>query len=74
MFRRIIILITILVVLVVPYAIFFFMSFFTDPPKYHLRIAFSAIYISLLYVIITSYKFTEPLKSVYNEDKKLSTE
>jgi len=63
MFQRIIILITILVVLGVPYAIFIFMSFFTDPPKYHLRIACSAIYISLLCVIITSYEFTEPLKA-----------
>jgi hypothetical protein len=63
MFQRIIILITILVVLGVPYAIFIFMSFFTDPPKYHLRIAFSPVYVSLLCVIITSYKFTEPLKA-----------
>ncbi len=61
MFRRIIILITILIVLGVPYAVFILMSFFTAPPKYHLRIAFSAIYISLVCVIITSYKFTEPL-------------
>ncbi|CAF2963857.1 unnamed protein product [Rotaria sp. Silwood2] len=63
MFRRIVILVTILVVLGIPYTTFICMSFFISPPKYHLRIACSAIYISLACVIIALLQLTPPLKT-----------
>ncbi|CAF4011683.1 unnamed protein product [Rotaria sp. Silwood1] len=63
MFRRIVIFVTILVVLGIPYITFICMSFFISPPKYHLRIACSAIYVSLACVIIALFQLTPPLKT-----------
>ncbi|CAF0842153.1 unnamed protein product [Adineta steineri] len=62
MVHRIGILISILLGLGVPYASFLFMGFFTSPPKYHYRIAYIFIDISLVFVIITLFKFTDPIK------------
>ncbi|CAF0738088.1 unnamed protein product [Adineta steineri] len=63
MVRRIVILISILLILGLPYTIFIFMSFFNSAPKYHFRIAYIFINVSFLLVIITLYTFTEPLKT-----------
>ncbi|CAF0714547.1 unnamed protein product [Adineta steineri] len=63
MVRRIVILISILLILGLPYTIFIFMSFFNSAPKYHFRIAYIFINVSFLLVIITLYTFTEPLKA-----------
>ena len=62
MARRIVIIITILVILGLPYTSFIFMSFFTDPPKYHFRIAGLFISSSMLFVMIALFEFTDPLK------------
>jgi hypothetical protein len=39
------------------------MSFFTSPPKYHFRIAYIFVDVSLAFVMITIFKFTGPLKT-----------
>lgn len=63
MIRRTLILVIILITLGVPYVILMVMSFFTDPPKYHFRIAFLFIDMSLLAVVIALFLFTDPLKT-----------
>jgi hypothetical protein len=67
MVRRIVILVIVLITLGLPYTIFFFMSFFTNPPKYHFRIAFLSVDISLACVIIASFQFTDPIKTFIME-------
>ncbi|CAF1430150.1 unnamed protein product [Adineta steineri] len=63
MIRRIVMLVSILVALGLPYTIFVFMSFFTTPPKYSFRIAFIFVDVSLASVMIVLFQFTEPLKT-----------
>jgi len=51
-----------------PYTVFVFISFFTSPPKYYFRIAVIFMNVSLAFVMIALYEFTEPLKiSVENK-------
>jgi hypothetical protein len=45
-----------------PYTVFVFISFFTSSPKYHFRIAIMLMNVSLAFVMVDLYKFTEPLK------------
>jgi hypothetical protein len=63
MVRRIVIHLLILVALGLPYTIFFIISFFTNPPRYHFRLAFLSVDISLACVIITLYQFSDPIKT-----------
>lgn len=63
MVRRIVILVGILVITCFPYEIFVVMSFFTQPPKYHFRLAFISINLSILFVMIALFQFTDPLKT-----------
>lgn len=63
MVRRIIILLFVLITLGLPYTIFFFISFFTNPPIYHFRFAFLSVDVSLACVIIALFQFTYPIKS-----------
>ncbi|CAF0948409.1 unnamed protein product [Adineta steineri] len=63
MVYRIIILLLILFTMGVPFTIFNFMGFITDPPKYHLRIAYIFVRISLMFVMIVLFKFTDPVKN-----------
>lgn len=73
MVRRIVIIIALLVILGLPYTSFIVMSFFTAPPKYHFRIAFIFIDISLACVILILFKFTKGLKlSIINRIRKAS--
>lgn len=53
MVQRTVILISILIIIGFPYALFVFMSFFTHPPKYYFRIAYIFIDTSLVFVMIT---------------------
>ncbi|CAF4346785.1 unnamed protein product [Adineta steineri] len=62
MVHRIVILVSILLSLGITYASFLFMGFFTSPIKYHYRIAYTFVDISLVFVIITLFKFTDPIK------------
>jgi hypothetical protein len=61
--QRIVILITIILILGLPYGVFTLMSFFTSPPKYHFRIAYIFIDVSLVFVMIALFQFTDPLKA-----------
>ncbi|CAF1397241.1 unnamed protein product [Adineta steineri] len=62
MIHRIVILVSILVILGVPYTVFIFIGFFTQPPKYHFRISFTFVDISLVFIMITLFQFTDPVK------------
>ncbi|CAF0894969.1 unnamed protein product [Adineta steineri] len=59
--RRTIILVTILIAICFVYAIFIFISFFTDPPKYHFRIAYVIGNLSTLLLMIVLFRFTKPI-------------
>ncbi|CAF1062316.1 unnamed protein product [Adineta steineri] len=63
MVRRIVILVGILLTIGFPYVLFAVISFFTTPPKHHYRIAYIFAETSLVCVLITSYYFTDPLKT-----------
>ena len=63
MVQRTIKLITILITIGFPYSLFVFMSFFNSAPKYHYRIAFLFVDVSLVFVIIALFVFTDPLKA-----------
>lgn len=63
MIRQTVILTMILVTIGLPYGIFIFISFFTNPPKYHFRIAFIFLDLSLLSLMIPLFQFTDPLKT-----------
>jgi hypothetical protein len=63
MVRRIVILVTMLLIICLPYASFILVSFFTTPPKYHFRIAFIFVDISFVAVTITLFQFTDSLKA-----------
>jgi hypothetical protein len=66
-----IIIITILIILCFPYALFIFISFFVTPPRYHFRIAYIFADVSLVCVMIAIFYFTESIKaSVMKRIKK----
>jgi hypothetical protein len=62
MVRRTVILVSILIIYCFPYAMFIFLSFFIQIPKYHFRISYIFIDASYLFVIIALFQFTAPLK------------
>ncbi|CAF1074466.1 unnamed protein product [Adineta steineri] len=64
MVYRIVILVTFLAILGIPYATFTIMGFFTSPPKYHFRIAYIFVNISLTTIIT----FHNDLKQFYSQD------
>ncbi|CAF1496520.1 unnamed protein product [Rotaria sordida] len=63
MVQRTVILVIMLLAFGIPYTIIICMSFFTNPPKYHSRIAFVFIDVSLVFVLIALFKFTDPLRT-----------
>ncbi|CAF4004941.1 unnamed protein product [Adineta steineri] len=74
MFRRTVILLLILFVIDFPYALFMFMSFFNQAPKYHFRIAFIFIDFALACVMIVLFQFTDPLKKLIMKKLSLRSE
>ncbi|CAF1025095.1 unnamed protein product [Adineta steineri] len=77
MVRQIVILVISVATIGFPYAIFIFMSLFTSPPKYHFRIAFIFVDVSLPFAMIALYKFTEALKTstmkiIYKRTNKIT--
>lgn len=66
----------ILVILCLPYAFFIFMSFFTPPPKYHLRVSYIFADVSILSVMLALFHFTDPLKAsiIKNINRTFTTE
>jgi len=63
MVRRTVILIILGMTVCFPYTIFIVISFFISPPKYHLRICYLFINVSVLLVMIAVFQFTESLKT-----------
>jgi hypothetical protein len=63
MVRRTAILVSILIAYCFPYAMFIFLSFFMTTPKYDSRISSIFISTSYLFVMITLFQFTDPLKT-----------
>jgi hypothetical protein len=63
MVRRIVILLHILLTAGVPMTFFFVLSFFNHAPKYHTRIGYFFVDISLLCVMIVLFHFTDSLKA-----------
>jgi hypothetical protein len=70
MVRRIIITISILVILGLPYTIFMFMSFITKPPKYYYRIAVIFADLPQTFIIIVQFKFSQPVMDVLLKFKR----
>jgi hypothetical protein len=64
LFQRTFILVIILIILGIPYAIVVFISLFTTPPKYHFRIAYIFVDISLSSIMIVTYYFTEQVTTI----------
>jgi hypothetical protein len=71
MVRRIVIIVSFLVLLGLPYIIFILMSFFTTPPKYHFRIVLVFIDVSLVFIMICLFLFTDALKASIKKILKL---
>ena len=63
MVRRTVVLMMILFIVCLPYVIFILLSFFKSAPKYHFRIAYLFIDISILLTGIVLFQFNEPLKT-----------
>ncbi len=63
MVRRIVILLHILLIAGCPMTLFFILSFFNRAPKYHSRIGYFFVDISLLSVMIVLFHFTDSLKA-----------
>lgn len=59
MLRRIVILNVGFMCICTPKASMIFMGYFTPPPKYHYRISYIFVHISLAFVMITVFKFTD---------------
>ncbi len=62
MIGRIIRLLSILLSLGLPYMVFMFMAFFNSEPKYCYRIAYIFLDVSLVFVMIALFQFTDPVK------------
>ena len=63
MVRRTVILVSILFILCFPYAMFIFLSFFMEIPKYHYRIAYIFVDGSYTFVLMIIFQFTDQLKT-----------
>ncbi|CAF1235606.1 unnamed protein product [Adineta steineri] len=73
MIRRTVILVAILGTICAPYQTFIIISLFTEPPRYHFRIAYVFVDLSLLCVIIVLFQFTDPVKtSIMKRIRRLS--
>lgn len=62
MVYRIVILISTLLVLSIPYATFTFMGYFTQPPKHHFRIAYIFVCMSLMIIMLILFNGTDPVR------------
>ncbi|UJR12736.1 hypothetical protein I4U23_016910 [Adineta vaga] len=67
MIKQIVILILMLLIFGIPYVSFIFMSFFTNPPKYHYRISHVFTVVPYPLILITLFHFTEPLKNSFKK-------
>ena len=63
MIQRTVLLLMIIITVGFLYGIFVLISIFTSPPKYHYRIAFIFVDISLVFVIIALFLSPDPPKA-----------
>lgn len=63
MVRRIVMLVIFLIALGLPYTVFFTSAFFIEPYRYHFRVAFLSVDISLVCVIIALVQFNDPVNN-----------
>ncbi|CAF1348384.1 unnamed protein product [Adineta ricciae] len=61
---RIVIIVVILLILSIPYTVFNLMSFFTKPPKYHLRIAILVLDISQPLTMVIIFVSSQPVMDI----------
>jgi len=73
MSRRIVTLVFMLLFFGIPYTLFILMSFFNHVPKYHFRIAFIFIDLSLGFMMIALFQIAEPLKASVRRKFKRGT-
>lgn len=71
MVRRTITLILILTIVCFPMMIFLFLSLFNRQPRYHFRIGYSFISISLIFVLITLFYYNRPLRKSFIQIPKM---
>ena len=71
--QRTFILSSTLIFLGVPYMIFVFISFVTEPPKYHFRIAYFSIDFSMLAIVIMMFYFTQQVRDIIRKPLLRST-
>jgi hypothetical protein len=64
MVHRVVILVSIELTLGIPYTIFLLIGFISQPAKYSLRIAFSFVDVSLVFIMIALFQFTDPIKII----------
>jgi hypothetical protein len=63
MVKRTSILVTIIVTFHFSYAVFRFISFFNNTPKYHFRIAYIFVDVPFVFEMIALFQFIDPLKA-----------
>ncbi|CAF1431745.1 unnamed protein product [Adineta ricciae] len=73
MVRHTVLLVMLFISLGTPYTIFIVLSFFHSAPKYHFRLAYISIDISLLLMVIVLFYFNEPLKTVVKKKLRRRT-
>jgi hypothetical protein len=71
MVRRIFIIIIFLLIIGLPYCIFVFMSFITNPPKYYYRISLFFVDIGQTFVMIALFCFSQPLMDIVQNFRRL---
>ena len=72
MIYHLIILVSGIVIIGFPYTLLVFISFFTNPPKYHYRIAYIFVNVTLPFEMLAILFFTEPLKISVKKRLKLN--
>ncbi len=71
MVRRIFIIIIFLLIIGLPYCIFVFMSFITNPPKYYYRISLFFVDIGQTFIMIALFCFSQPLMDIIQKFGRL---
>ncbi len=69
MVKRVIMIISILLIYGVPYTVFMFMSFVTRPPRYHYRISIMCADVSQTLIMLALFKFSRPVMDVLTRFK-----
>jgi hypothetical protein len=72
MVQRIVTTISILALLGVPYLIFMFISFITDPPKYHFRISIFFADLAQTFIMLALFKFSQPVMDILWKFRRMS--